>query len=329
MYAYEGTCENPSIDSGGNVSCAPVRKRDKSFTMKSIQKGAYLAGYVVDCFLRSKRKPIAAGVPLTDHCNLSCAHCVVKNGRLGHHSFETICGWIDELYEAGARFLYLQGGEILLWKDGDKRPNDIIRFARERGFFGVACVTNGTIEMDLDADAIWVSVDGPEQVHDAIRGKGSFALMRKNVSASRHWRIYANITLNRMNVRYLEETVAEIRRIPRFRGISVNLHTPYPGVEDLEIPPCERPEVVRRVLALENGKCRILNSRAGLRNLATGEYERPSWMIRMFEQGRSFDCCWGRENPETCRHCGYGIISEFAAIAKLKPSAILSAFELF
>ena len=279
--------------------------------------------------MSGKKRPIAAGVPLTDVCNLSCSHCVVKNGRLGHHSFERICGWINDLYGAGARFLYLQGGEILTWEDKGKGPNDVIAAARKQGFIRIAAVTNGTLPITLDADAIWVSVDGPESVHDSIRGKGSFAKLRANVSASSHPRLYANLTLNKVNAPFLDETVREVETVPGFRGISINFHTPYQGVENLDLPQEKRQELVEKIMILKATGHNILNSRAGLKNLGTGNYKRPISMIRLIEKGRMFECCWGREQPGVCERCGYGIIAEMSAMAQLKPSAVFQALSIY
>jgi MoaA/NifB/PqqE/SkfB family radical SAM enzyme len=295
----------------------------------TLRRGFYYAGYGLECFILGKRKPIAAGVPLTDCCNLSCKHCVVKEGNRGHFSYKQICGWIDQFYAAGARVLYLQGGEILLWHDGDKRPNDVIAYVRKRGYFHVAAVTNGTLPIDLQTDALWVSFDGPPKIHDSIRGTGAFDKLRENVSASSHNRIFANFTLNRINAAYVGEMVAEVNRIPNFKGISVNFHTPYIGVEALALSRKERKDCVETLLDLKKAGQRILNSIAGLKALASGMYARPLWTIRLVEQGRMFDCCWGREQPGVCEQCGYGIIAEMASMMRMRPSAIMQAFRLF
>jgi Fe-coproporphyrin III synthase len=295
----------------------------------SFREWAYLARYGISCFIFGRRKPIAAGVPLTEYCNLTCCHCVVKNSKIGHYSFEQVLKWIDEMYVAGARLLYLQGGEILTWTDGRYQPNDVIAAARQRGFFRVSAVTNGTLPINLDADAIWVSVDGPPEIHDAIRGAGAFARLKENVSACSHPRLFANLTLNRINAPALDKTMETVEAFPQFKGLSVNFHTPYPGVEKLAIPRAERKPVIDRLLALKSAGHRILNSGAGLRALASGGYPRPSWMIRLVEQGRTFDCCWGREEKNVCDECGYGIIAELGAVTRLRPSAILHAVSLF
>jgi Fe-coproporphyrin III synthase len=291
--------------------------------------GAYYACYGLECFILGKRKPIAAGVPLTDCCNLSCKHCVVKKGNRGHFPYTIICDWIDRLYTAGARVLYLQGGEILLWQDGDKRPDDVIAHARKRGYFHIAAVTNGTMPIDLQTDALWVSFDGPPKIHDDIRGTGAFEKLRENVSASSHIRIFANFTLNRINAAYLGEMVSEVNAIPNFKGISINFHTPYVGVEQLALSRKDRADCVATLLSLKKSGVRILNSVAGLKALASGNYARPLRTIRLVEQDRVFDCCWGREQPGVCEQCGYGIIAEMASMMRARPSALIQAFSLF
>jgi MoaA/NifB/PqqE/SkfB family radical SAM enzyme len=248
---------------------------------------------------------------------------------MGHFSYRQILDWIDRLYIAGARILYLQGGEILLWRDGDKRPNDVIAAARERGYFFIAAVTNGTVPIDLQTDALWVSFDGPEAVHDSIRGDGAFAKLVENVSASKHPKIFANITVNKINAAHLEQMVIEVNKIPNFKGISFNFHTPYIGVEALALSREERGVCVESLLSFKRSGVNILNSVAGLKALASGKYKRPVRTIRMVEQGRMFDCCWGREQPGVCEQCGYGIIAEMASMMRLRPSALLQGLKLF
>jgi MoaA/NifB/PqqE/SkfB family radical SAM enzyme len=289
----------------------------------------YLIRFGLEYFALGKCKPIAAGVPLTNFCNLSCRHCVVKKGNGEHYSFERICGWMDELYSAGARILYLQGGEILTWHDGDLRPNDVIAAARKKGYFRIAAVTNATFPITLDAHAIWVSFDGPERIHDEIRGSGTFAKLHDNVSACTHPRLYANLTLNRINAPFVVETILEAEHIPQFRGVSVNFHTPYAGVEMLDLSREERMEIVQKIIVLKRKGHRIINSKAGLTALGTGRYDRPVRMIRLVEKGRVFECCWGREQPGVCERCGYGIIAEMSAMTSLRPSALVQGLSLF
>lgn len=297
--------------------------------MMTIREFAYYARYGVSTLLFRRRKPIVAGVPLTDRCNLSCLHCVVANVGRGPYSFSRITEIFKTFYERGARILYLQGGEVFTWSDSGKNVNDVIRAARAMGFFKIAAVTNGMFPIEIESDAVCVSVDGPEKYHDEIRGAGAFKTTLTNIRNSSHPRISANITVNKKNKEGVEEIVRIMSGEKNIRGISVNLHTPYPGVEGLALENDERKEVLQNVIRMKRQGYRILNSIFGLTSLITGRYRRPVNLIQMLEQDQVFECCWGRQYDGVCERCGYGIIPELSGIQYLNPAALLGAFRLF
>jgi MoaA/NifB/PqqE/SkfB family radical SAM enzyme len=289
----------------------------------------YYCAYGFQSFLLGRRKPIVAGVPLTDVCNLHCAHCVVAHAGRGHHTLEKIRGWIQLLYDRGARILYLQGGEVFMWSDGDRRLDHVVRMARSMGYFKVATVTNGTYPIETEADLVWVSIDGSPRTHDEIRGEGAFVRLTRNLQASSHRRIFANMTVNRRNRGDVEEVVRFVAEHPKLRGVSINFHTPYPGVEDLALLPDERAGTIDDLLRWKTEGSPIVNSTAGLRLLKNGNYRRPVWMIQMVEQGQVFECCWGRTLDGVCQRCGYGVIAELSGLSRLRPASILHALKLF
>ena len=273
--------------------------------------------------------PIVAGVPLTDSCNLKCAHCVVANKGRGHYSFARLMEIFRMFYSRGARVLYLQGGEIMMWEDGGLRVNDVIKAARETGFFRVAAVTNGTFPIEISSDAVWVSLDGPEKYHDSIRGEGCFRLVMENIRKSGHPAISVNLTINKKNMESAGELIKSVNSEKNIKGISINFHTPYPGVEGLALDMEERACVVDKIIRLKKEGYRIINSMYGLKGLKTGRYKRPVHIIQMMELDRVFECCWGREIPGVCEKCGYGIIPELSGIEALDPLALFGAFNLF
>ncbi len=191
---------------------------------------AYFASYGFRTLVLRQRKPIIAGMPLTDVCNLHCKHCVVANAGRGPYSFSKIDATLRHFYAMGVRIMYMQGGEIMTWKDGEKDLNGVVRRAHEIGFFKVAVVTNGTLGIDSEADLMWVSIDGSERVHDTIRGKGTFAAVMRNLETTKHRRVSLNMTINRLNAGEVEEVANIAKGMPTVHGISFNFHTPYPGV---------------------------------------------------------------------------------------------------
>lgn len=302
---------------------------NKKNRFSGFKQNVYYLKYGVDCFLLGKHKPIVAGVPLTDVCNLQCKHCVIANAGRGHNSLSQIEEWIRQLYKRGARILYIQGGEAFMWQEGQKRVNDVIALARRVGFFKVAMVTNGTYPIETDADAVWISIDGTPQRHNAIRGEGVFERVLENLHQSTHPNIRANMTVNAINYLDVEAVVKLVADQPKFRGVSMNFHTPYPGKESLFIPLEKRKQIITQILDLKEKGYPILNSKAGLKALQSGNYKRPVWMINLVEQGQIFECCWGRQYPKVCEKCGYGVIAELSMLSELKLGAIREAFKLF
>ena len=273
--------------------------------------------------------PLVAGVAVTDVCNLRCRHCVVANAGIGHYPFGRVEHWLRSLYGRGCRILYLQGGEPLSWRDGGRGIDDIIRLARSIGYFRVAIPSNGTYPLESEADLMWVSVDGTQATHDAIRGPGVHAQAMANVARSSHPRIMANMTVNNLNKGEVEAVVRAVAAAPGFRGISVNFHTPYPGVASLAVPRAERAQIITLVRALKREGLPVLNSHPGLRVMATGSYRRPLGLVNLVERDQVFECCWGRGDEGVCAECGYGFIAELACVLALKPGAVFEALRLF
>ena len=289
----------------------------------------YLAGYGFRTLILRQKKPIIAGMPLTDVCNLQCKHCVVANVGRGHYSFARIEERLSYFCNLGVRILYLQGGEIMTWQDGEKNVNDVIRRAHEIGFFKVAVVTNGTLGIASEADLMWVSLDGSEAVHDSIRGAGVFAKVIENLKQTKHRRVSVNMTINRLNAGEVEKVADIARSLPTVHGVSFNFHTPYKGVEGLSLSIDERAAVIDRILALKRRGYPVLNTTGGLKAMKANRWRRPVPIIRLMEQDRVFECCFGREQPGVCEKCGYGVIAELSQVLAWNIPTMFESLSLF
>jgi MoaA/NifB/PqqE/SkfB family radical SAM enzyme len=121
----------------------------------------------------------ALAIELTTRCNHSCGHCFVRSGisRPSSLPFDLVKEIIFEGHSAGYRHLHFTGGEPLLWKD----LFDILNYGFGVGYETVFVNTNGTLLTEeisnrlagYDGFSISISLDGPEDLHDRIRGKGS------------------------------------------------------------------------------------------------------------------------------------------------------------
>lgn len=300
-----------------------------------IKNLAYCALWYLKCRLLGKRIPLQSVVFITTRCNLSCQHCLIAkeiaSGSLKAEDFKyaQILEILRHCYDAGSRIVHFEGGEPLLWRDGDYTIEDLIGESKRIGFFATSFTTNGTLPIKTDADLIWVSLDGMREIHDEIRGKGCFDRLMENVEGSSHPHICANMVINPLNWGTVEEVVKIVAQSKAFRGISINFHTPHPGVEDLFLPWEQRREVLDRVIKLKRQGFPIVNSYAGLKKLYSNNWHRRCWITNfVLPDGGIYEECSGRREG-ICQQCGYGMGTEMSSLFDLKPSAIISGLGLF
>ena len=224
--------------------------------------------------------------------------------------------------------MFIQGGEAFLWRDAGRTMEDLIRVAKNEGYFRVAVATNGTFPLDTAADLVWVSVDGGRKNHNRIRD-GSYDLVIKNLKENTHPRVNINMTINRLNHTDLEKVAALARDLPAVKGVSFNFHTPFHGVEDLAISVEEKRTCIARIIQLKKSGYPVINSYAALQALKRNNYPRPVSLICLIEKGLIYPCCFGRTHPEVCRDCGYGIVAELSLLSRGNLKVIPGALRLF
>jgi len=127
--------------------------------------------------------PSKLDLRVTYRCNLSCKMCGQwgETGTYKDYSrektntglkFETLKSIINELTPKGLRFIDIEGGETFLYSD----IIDLLALCKERRLF-VKPVTNGSLLaryakdiVSLGVDVVVVSIDGPRETHNLIRG---------------------------------------------------------------------------------------------------------------------------------------------------------------
>lgn len=152
--------------------------------------------WAVRALLGGRPTPLTDSLILTDCCNLHCRHCTVAHLGEPARTYEEVCRDVDLLYGAGARMVVPTGGEPFVWRDGPRTLEDVLAFARQKGFFRTVVCTNGTFPLVSSADYLWVSLDGAKAEHDALR-RGHHGEVVANLRASEHPRIHANLIRQR------------------------------------------------------------------------------------------------------------------------------------
>lgn len=166
---------------------------------------------------------------LTENCNLSCRHCyqgersseeLPLSGmkRVAGEVSDMIKDWSDSYGVVFSPSMNITGGEPFLRKD----LFEILGEIKKQGF-KMYVLTNGTLVSrdrarslaDLGVDGVQVSMEGPEDVHDAIRGTGSFRASTEGVECliAAKLPVTLNATLSAMNASSLGEIVAFCSRV--------------------------------------------------------------------------------------------------------------------
>ncbi|MDP3057154.1 MAG: radical SAM protein [bacterium] len=149
---------------------------------------------------------------LTDLCNLRCKHCYTGSGLTKNAlSAEQIFAIEKQLLDNGIFYLGLGGGEPLLVCCLD----EIIERATKEGV-SVSLSTNGILVTKRRAaklsrtglSVIQVSIDGPETIHDFIRGKGVYekAIRAITILKNQGMNVRCAMTVNNLNFDKIEET---------------------------------------------------------------------------------------------------------------------------
>ena len=160
---------------------------------------------------------------LTERCNLRCSHCYqtgAASAELSYHEILSVIDEIDETVQAWAENYSLDfspsfnvtGGEPFLRSD----LYEILSAIRRRGF-SIYLLTNGTMIdrdkacrlSDLGIKGVQISIEGPETIHDAIRGKGSFSRSREGIGhlLDEGHTVTLNATLSELNANSVTDLI--------------------------------------------------------------------------------------------------------------------------
>lgn len=321
MHSYKEKAIIKNIDLFGKIDYFCEKSEDMSFDMSRI---AYLAKYYLKSKFLNEKRAILAGMKITHKCTLKCRQCPYWQRPVPDLSWGKIVLLLPEMYSKGIRILILEGGEPLLWKDESHTVGDIVREAKKY-FFSVGVTTNGTLPLDVDTDIIWVSIDGLKETHDRLRGK-SFERIIENIKASKHPKIIANITVNKLNQHEIIPLVKFLA--PLVQGITMQFFYPYQESEDLLLSWEERAKVLDTFIDLKKAGYSISDSVAALEALKKNTWTCEGWMIANVEPDGTFDQgCYLKnrttdENP--CELCGFAAHTEISLAYQFNLQAIMA-----
>ena len=166
---------------------------------------------------------------LTERCNLRCRHCYQEGGPVQELTREQVFAVIDEIDQMLQAWrenyaiefqpsFNVTGGEPFL------RPDLFAILERMAGIgFEIYVLSNGTVITperarllaELKVNGVQVSLEGPEEIHEAIRGPGSFAASLAGIRAlmDAGVKVSLNATLSRVNAGHFHDLVALARAL--------------------------------------------------------------------------------------------------------------------
>ena len=292
----------------------------------------YLIWWFFQVKFLGKRKPLQSVIFVNNKCNLNCRHCWVDKESAFNRSFEDIKSDLEYSYALGSRFVDFEGGEPTLWHDesGLKNINDLINLAKEIGFYTCTVTTNAKEPFEwIKADFIWVSLDGIEKYHDAIRGEGAFDKLVKNVELygkSTGKRLSANMTINSVNEKSVEQTVKFIAGNKYLNSISLNFYIPFNGDNTLCVS--DKEQIINEIIEMKKRGLPITNTFCGLKELKKAQNGNFCSVTNFITpDGFKHETCPGKE-LDMCEFCGYGMAAEMKCLYNFNPETILSGIKL-
>ncbi|RJP69074.1 MAG: radical SAM protein [Candidatus Abyssobacteria bacterium SURF_17] len=268
----------------------------------------------------------AAGIiNITNRCTLRCRHCFVyRDGNPNNPGKEmdtaTILRKVSELKERhGLRAMLWMGGEPLL------RPDVLIEGTQL--FPKNIVTTNGTLDLiGLPRCTFVVSIDGPPELNDSIRGKGAFAKVMATLSRVPERfepTVMCQCVVTKANEDALEELV-ELLRPTQAEGMTFSFYVPRRN-DDSEFTWGSlerRDKAVHEVIRLKNKHSDFIWNTLRALELTLSENAKsvtdncPSqkYLLPLYLEGDEFVspfCCYG--NDVDCDLCGSWAVFNIAS----------------
>ena len=286
--------------------------------VSTIRQYCYYAGW----FFKSKfgkKQSLVNTMIINYDCNLKCKHCsVIANFDkvTGSHTldFKTAVHEMKNEFANGARIIFFEGGEPTLYRCGDKTFADLVSEAKSIGYYVTGYTTNGTGKIYEDCDVISVSLDGPKEIHDSIRGDGVFDKLMENIANLKHTNIFANLVVMQHNKDSILETLEIVKNNPKISGLMVNFLTPPPY--EIAVDSEEKEAIINNLLKWKKEGLPVLNTENALKELLIEDYTEkcPKWVsVFTTPNGVKYHGC-PAEGTDSCKHCGFDAVREYKLI---------------
>ena len=160
-------------------------------------------------------------VNITNHCNLTCRHCFIYRDGNPNAAPDSIRAEMPDaqMLETLEGLRDRHGITTMLWMGGEPLLKKNLLAAGVKLFRRNTITTNGTAPLiDFGPSVHYVvSLDGPEDLNDALRGKGTFRRVVANLGrlgADFSSTVQVQCVVTRRNADRLGELVVALRATP-------------------------------------------------------------------------------------------------------------------
>ena len=261
------------------------------------------AGHLALSKFAGIQKPLLVGWAVTWRCNESCESCDFWRNPPKDLGTDSCLDLLKQMKTANTLAVGFTGGEPLLREDLPLLVDAAAHTGMVTGLNTNGILLPERIDEFRDLSQVTLSLEGPQDIHDRIRKRSSYARVMEAIEASRRRNIPVELsaTINTLNADRIDEVVrlAQGLKIPisfqpsvthRLGGGNSNPFTPTPEAYG---------RAVELLIRLKHGEARraILNSEAGLRHLL-------NW-----PHNTSLDCAGGKVSCKmdpsgNVYHCG-------------------------
>lgn len=284
--------------------------------------------YLFYHYVLQRDKPLLASFKLTYRCNLTCQQCPFYCMQADELGFKQVLDILKRLYQRGNRLVVLEGGEPMLWKDGTYSIHDVVA-AAQKNFFSVGMTTNGTLPLDVAVNTLWVSIDGLEASHNALRAAPIFSHIMDNIKRSQHPRLFAHITINAVNAAEIPELIRFLQH--KVRGITVQFYYPYNQQDELFLDFANREKILEEIIQLKRAGYPVLNSMAALQALKRNTWKCDDRLIdNANPDGSITQGCYLKNRVDIdCSKCGFSPHTEISLACQMNLQSIIAGQSIF
>ncbi len=153
-----------------------------------------ISGIAIQRLVRGLPVPLAVSFVITNRCNYKCAYCDRWRLHTPELSTSQVLTMVHGLRDLGMHFFQITGGEPFLRQD----LGVICKTAKALGLY-VGVNTNGSLlkpdsEVLKFVDRLTFSLDGPREVHETARPRGSFDDVMRAIEVAQKAGVKVGIT---------------------------------------------------------------------------------------------------------------------------------------